>query len=203
MPLFEVICSPPFYAVLVEPWNAPAHRYFLSYRVHADFRHVLGLPVVDEFATFSTPIFFGPRVFLGQLYNLGITLGHQRNPEMPLDQGWPPICIGIDSDLRPREGWEDRLLDAIKSANAATSKESSPQIQEHRIAETTIYATDLPLLPRQLRRMCQIATSPFSVAFSTGNRITGQEGKLLSVQVASEAAFAQLLHRISTDRHEK
>ena len=199
MPLFEVISVLPFHAILVENWNAPAHRYFLSYRILGDFQHVLGLPVVDEFATFSTPIFFGPKSLLGRLYNLGITLGHQRNPEMPLDQGWPPICVGLDSDQPAETDWEDRLLDAIKSRKAGPPQpeNSGLKTQQHRIGETSICATNLPLLPRQLKRLCQLSRLPLSIAFSTGNRITGQDGKLLSLDVASEDNLKQLLRRFS------
>jgi hypothetical protein len=199
LPLFNVLSSPPFHAILVEPWNAPPHRYFLSYRVNGDFRHVMGLPVVDEFATFSSPIFFGPKPFLGQLYNVGITLGHQRHPDMALDQGWPPLCIGFDSEEHPSKGWEDRLLSTIKSAPTTSMKHSSQQIQRHQIGETSILATDLPLLPRHLRRLCQVSTSSLTLAFSTGIRITRPAGEPLSIDVASEAAFEQLLHRISTE----
>lgn len=195
-----MISDPPFQVILIERWNAPAHRYFLSYSVIGDFRHVLGLPVIDEFATFSSPIFLGPKSLLGQLYNVGITLGHQRNLEMPLDQGWPPLCIGTNTDQKPSPGWEVRLLDAIKSQEYDRSTHAvNPAIQVHRMDEITFYATDLPLLPRQLRRLARQGRTPFTLAFSTGNRIAGTDGKTLSVKVASEAAFEQLLHRFSTD----
>jgi hypothetical protein len=200
LPLFNVISVPPFHAILVERWNAPAHRYFLAYRALGVFRHVMGLPVVDEFATFSTPIFFGPVPLLGQLYNAGITLGHQRSPEMSLDQGWPPICIGIETNRTAEMGWENKLLDAIKAAksNRTDRKKSEYEIQHHRIGEAEIFATNAPFLPKQLHRLCESSQSPLSIAFSTGNRITGQNGKLLSVQVASEATLKQIIHRFST-----
>lgn len=200
MPLFNVVSVPPFHAILVESWNATAHRYFLAYRAREDFRHVLGLPVVDEFGTFSTPIFFGPVPLLGQLYNAGITLGHQRSPDMSIDLAWPPVCVGIQSNRSADTGWENKLLDAIKTLKPeiSASKKTEYDIQRHRIDEVDVLATNAPLLPRQLQRLCEVSTLPLSIAFSTGNRITGQNGKLLSVQVASEAILQQLLHRFST-----
>ena len=199
MPLFNVISVPPFQALLVEDWNAPPHRFFLAYRALGDFRHVLGLPIVDEYATFSTPIFFGPIPLLGQFYNVGITLGHNRDPEMGLDQGWPPLCVGIESKEQPEQGWEQKLLSAIKASKWAPSQRNAePQIQTFRAPGVDVFATDLPLLPRQLRRLCQVSKASFSIAFSTGNRITPQKGKLLDIQVASEQGLEQLIHKFST-----
>lgn len=202
MPLFNVVSVPPFHAILVETWNASAHRYFLAYRVRGDFRHVLGLPVVDEFGTFSTPIFFGPVPLLGQLYNVGITLGHQRSPDMSIDLGWPPVCVGIQSDRSAEPDWETKLLAAIKEVKSekAVTKKPEHDIQRHRINEVDILATDAPLLPRQLQRLCDLSSSPLSIAFATGNRVSGQNGKLLSVQVASEATLKQVINRFSTGR---
>jgi len=198
LPLFNVVSIPPFTAILIEKWNAPPHRYFLAYRALGDFRHVLGLPVVDEYATFSTPIFFGPIPLLGQLYNVGITLGHQRDPEMGIDQGWPPICVGIESDLKPESDWENKLLDAIKMTKAVPQ---SSEISRSRIDKTDLFATNAPLLPRQLKRVCQISQMPFAIAFSTANRISGTKGKLLNIEVASEQEVDNLIHKFSTENH--
>jgi hypothetical protein len=199
LPLFNVISVPPFQALLIEEWNAPPHRFFLAYRALGDFRHVLGLPVVDEYATFSTPIFFGPIPLLGQFYNVGITLGHNRDSEMGLDQGWPPICIGIESDQQAEQGWEEKLLTAIKTSKwIPPARTSEPQVQTFRTKLVDVFATDVPLLPRQLRRICEISKAPFSIAFSTANRITPQKGKLLDISVSSEHALEQLIHKFST-----
>lgn len=200
MPLFEVLSVPPFTAILVEGWNAKPHRYFLAYRIRGNFRHVLGLPVVDEFATFSSPIFFGPIPLLGQLYNVGISLGHQRDSEMGLDQGWPPICVGLDVPSPSSSDWGNELLQAIKSASGSTptSEGKEPILQHHQVGGVSVVATNAPLLPRQLLRLCELGDAPLSIAFSTANRIIAQDGKLLSIQVASESSLEQLLHRFST-----
>ncbi len=195
MQLFSVISLPPFSVILVGGWNEDAHRYFISYRVQGDFRHTIGLPVVDEFATFSTPVFFGPSSQLGKLYNLGITLGHQRNSEMPIDQGWPPICIGLpDEDPVPAD-WETDLLTAIKNEKPEPVAETGAITEFTRIGPFDIYATNAPLLPRQLRRICELSTAPLSIAFSTGNRITARKGKVLNIDVVSESLLAELISR--------
>jgi hypothetical protein len=193
-----VISVPPFTALLIENWNASPHRYFLAYRALGNFRHVLGLPVVDEYATFSTPIFFGPIPLLGQLYNVGITLGHNRDPEMGIDQGWPPICVGIESGQGAETGWEERLLGAIKNEKPGKNQDQSQSI---RINNVDVFATKIPLLPRQLRRICQISPMPFAIAFSTGNRISGTKGKLLNIEVASEQEVDSIIHKFSTEIH--
>jgi hypothetical protein len=198
LPLFNEISVPPFTALLIENWNATPHRYFLAYRTLGNFRHVLGLPVVDEYATFSTPIFFGPIPLLGQLYNVGITLGHQRDPEMGLDQGWPPICVGIESDQLAKPGWEEQLLSAIKNERP---KEDQDLYQSVRIGNVDVFASKTPLLPRQLRRICQISKMSFAIAFSTGNRISGKKGKLLNIEVASEREVDNIIHKFSTENH--
>ena len=74
---------------------------------------MMGHAVVDEFATVSAPLFFSPPDQLGKIYNAGISLGHRRDPELGLDQGWPPFCAGIpESKNRSEErrvGKECRL----------------------------------------------------------------------------------------------
>src|SRR5437867_3451671 len=95
----------PFCKMLMrEAWNAPAHRYFIAYSARQNFRNVLGLPVIDEFATISSPIFFAAPPMLGKIYNVGITLGHKRSPDMDIDTGWPPLCIGIETPSLSRRG---------------------------------------------------------------------------------------------------
>src|SRR3990172_7028188 len=69
LPLFHLISLGPFRAIRIGRWNEPPGRYFLSYECKNDFRDVLGQSVIDEFATFSGPILFGPAPILGNLYN--------------------------------------------------------------------------------------------------------------------------------------
>jgi hypothetical protein len=184
----------------MDPWNAPAHRYFISYRAEGTFRQVMGLPVIDEFATISSPIFFAPEEILGKVYNAGISLGHLRDPEMGIDLGWPPLCIGI-SEPAPElpANWESELLNRIKQDFQDLKVEKQNlveefQLQKAQIADVDIYATDAPLLPKQLKRICQLSSHPFSIAFAVGNMITAQKNALaLTVEAVSESVLKKIL----------
>jgi hypothetical protein len=182
---------------MMDPWNASAHRYFIAYTARNHFRHVLGLPVIDEYATFSSPIFFAPISILGKIYNAGISLGHLRDPEMGLDTGWPPLCVGIDGPapmLPPN--WDQTLIQELQSMKLDGSDSANSSVDSRTASVedfllqcirmgtpnsdqpggTKVFATNAPLLPRQLKRITQIATkASFAVAFSTGNRIKTKE----------------------------
>jgi hypothetical protein len=197
-----VIDLPYCKVVRIGEWNAPSHRYFLAYRAEGTFRQVIGLPVVDEYATFSSPIFFTAEKILGKVYNVGISLGHQRDPEMPLDLGWPPLCVGTSDPLSELPAnWETELLNSIKKNDATKNRkeEETKQVEEYMlqrigISGIDIYATDAPLLPKQLKRISELSSKPFSIAFSTGNKVTRQEHALpLSVTALSEAELAKIL----------
>lgn len=201
MPFFDFIELPFCKVVRIEPWNASPHRYFVAYERRSDFNHVLGLPVVEEFATFSSPIFFAPIPILGKIYNAGITLAHRRDPEMNIDTGWPPLCIGIDeSSTEMQVDWENQLLLAIQSSTQSfpdTKKAGDYLIAHLVIDECTLIATDAPLLPRQLRRLCRRAETAIAVAFSTGNRITRQkDGNPGEFRAVSENVLATIKHAL-------
>ena len=197
MRVFDLIEVGSVKAILTEEWNAPAHRYFLAWRSLGDFRHVMGLPVVQEFATVSSPIFFGPVPLLGKIYNAGITLGHNRGPAMDIDMGWPPLCIGVEdvaSDLP--ENWETKLLERITSPNenGVAQEVDGYLVQTIEIGQTSVYATNAPLLPRQLLRLCQLSKLPFAIAFATGNRITRQKNAdPVQLQAVSETQLQKLI----------
>jgi len=195
--VFDLIEVGSLKALLVEKWNAPPHRYFLAWRSLGDFRHVMGLPVVQEFATFSSPILFGPVPLLGKIYNAGITVGHNRGPDMDIDMGWPPLCIGVEdtSSVLP-ENWETELLEGIKTPkeNGNAQEIDGYLIQTIEIGQTSVYATSAPLLPRQLLRVCQISKLPFSIAFASGNRITRQKDAApVQLQAVSESQLQKLI----------
>jgi hypothetical protein len=200
LPVFKLIELPFCKTILIGKWNAPAHRYFLAYRAQGNFRQVLGLPVVDEFATFSSPIFFTSESMLGKIYNAGISLGHMRDPEMGIDLGWPPLCIGTkDRSAELPENWESALLNRIKEEQAIISENEENLVdgykfQKVQIAGIDVYATDAPLLPKQLKRICQLSANPFSIAFSIGNKLTPQKNATpLSVKAISESSLNALL----------
>lgn len=187
---------------MIEPWNAPGGRYFIAYRALNNFRSVLGLPVIDEFATFSSPIFFCPTPILGKIYNAGISLGHKRDPEMGIDLGWPPVVVGYQG-VAPelKENWEKELLEEIMKEGEKGGKGAGEQktiggyeVRVLKVGECEIFGTDAPLLPKQLRRIAQLSNAPFSMAFSTGNRLTAQKNtQPLVVTVASEAALNKII----------
>lgn len=169
--------------VMLDVWNASPSRYFAAYRCLDSYRWLLGHPVIDEFATISSPIFITPRSLLGKIYNAGISLGHRRDPEMGIDQGWPPLCVGLDTAAPklPSE-WEAQLLDAVvaeassgdsteKAAEVRRATSAGYQVEGLRIGEASIVVTSGPLLPKQLAYLCEAASSAVVVAVSLGNRL--------------------------------
>lgn len=198
MPVFDVLELPFCKILRVGPWNEAAHRYFIAYHAQNDFRHVLGLPVIDEFATFSSPIFFAPIPILGKMYNAGISLGHRRDPEMSIDLGWPPLCVGYDAPAPELpEGWEARLLAEVQRSKGAEERGSKGaegyEVQRITVGETEVFATNAPLLPKQLRRIAQNGAAPFRIAFATGNRLTrAEKASPLNLLSLSEAELAKL-----------
>jgi hypothetical protein len=190
---------------MIEAWNASRGRYFIAYRALNNFRSVLGLPVIDEFATFSSPIFFCPTPIIGKIYNAGISLGHKRDPEMGIDLGWPPVVVGYDAPAPElKESWEQELLAEIMEAGEKGGKGEGEmvtveeyEIRRLTIQECEIFATNAPLLPKQLQRIAQLSNSPFSIAISTGNRLTAQKNSQpLVVQAVSEAALGRILNAL-------
>lgn len=192
-----------------------AHRYFIAYNARDDFRHVLGLPVIDEFATFSSPIFFAPIPILGKIYNAGISLGHLRDPEMGLETGWPPLCIGFDEPMPVLpEQWEQTLLQKLQTVDLSKIKPESAldfgsiSIDDYslqrmrirgfdrsRLGTTTVFATNAPLLPKQLKRITHLAKVPFAIAFSTGNSVVSKEEPVPAIV---RAVSEEMLRRIFT-----
>ncbi len=200
--MFTLIETPYCKVLMIESWNAARGRYFISYRALNDFRSALGLPVIDEFATFSSPIFFCHTPILGKIYNAGIYLGHKSDPEMGIDLGWPPLVVGYQAPAPElKESWEQELLEEIMKAEEQGSRGAGEitaiedyEMRRLQIGECEIFATDAPLLPKQLQRIAQLSYAPFSIAFSTGNRLAAQKNaQPLSVQAASEVVLAKIL----------
>jgi hypothetical protein len=198
LPLFDLVELPFCKVVCIGKWNESAHRYYLAYRTLGTFRHTIGLPVTDEFATFSSPIFFCAPALLGKIYNTGISLGHQRGPDMDLDSGWPPVCVGTSGlSAELPDQWESQLLETIKKAGEQGSMgdgEKEFEVQRTLVGECEVFATNAPLLTKQLRRICQLSSQPISLAFSTGNRIIRtQKGQPISVKMASEEVLSRII----------
>jgi hypothetical protein len=167
--------------------------------------------VISEFATFSSPIFLVPKPLLGKIYNAGLSLAARRDPGMDIDVGWPPLCVGTNdpaADLPP--DWEKTLLESIQSNKSDLSlkgkrfesflkKFEEFTLQYIQFDTVSVFATDAPLIPRQLNRICELGSSPFTIAFSTGNRVTRQQkAQPMQVKVVSEEALNQIVQVFST-----
>lgn len=203
--MFTLLETPYCKVLMIEPWNSPRGRYFIAYRALNNFHAVLGLPVIDEFATFSSPIFFCPTSILGKIYNAGISLGHKRDPEMGIDLGWPPTVVGYDAPAPElKESWEKELLEAImKEGEKGGTGEGEIitvddyEVRKLSIGECEVFASNAPLLPKQLQRIAQLSNAPFSIAFSTGNRlITQKNAQPLVVTAASERALNKIIEAL-------
>jgi hypothetical protein len=211
LPVFNLIQLPFCKVIVIDAWNAPPVRYFAAFRFRETFSHVLGLPVISEFATFSSPIFLAPKALLGKIYNAGLSLAARRDPGMDIDVGWPPLCVGTNdpaADLPP--DWEKTLLESIQSNKSDLSlkgkrfesflkKFEEFTLQYIQFDTVSVFATDAPLIPRQLNRICELGNSPFTIAFSTGNRVTRQQkAQPMQVKVVSEEALNQIVQVFST-----
>ena len=208
MPLLDLIAAGGCRILRWEEWNAPAGRYFFSYRARADCRWLMGHAVVDEFATVSAPLFFSSPALLGRIYNAGLSLGHRRDPELALDQGWPPLCVGIQGfDTGGQADPEPEIMTELMRPMTFTTpppaqavRYHAQSMQDHLLelwrfsADVSCFATNAPLLPRQLRRLCDTGDAPLVLALSLGNRLPRlRKGALGNVQSVSESSLGELL----------
>ncbi len=198
----------PFCRVLTfERWDAKPGRYYLAYRTLRAYRHLLGHPVVDEYRTVSSPIFFTAEPLLGKIYNVGISLGEKRGPKMDLDKGWPPLCVGLKEPAPklPR-GWDRKLLDAVSGGPVPKTTGEKQFLRWRRDVagftlerwqfgdEVTVFGTTAPLLPEQLERVCQQVEMPLTMAMATGNHITRTKPTgTQTIKVVSDQTLQKLL----------
>lgn len=79
-----------------------------------------GVEVAEDFGTSASPIVLCNATSVGAAYDALITRGHKRDPELPVDDGWPPVVVGIDdgylNDLRRRRVKHDDVLAACEAA---------------------------------------------------------------------------------------
>ncbi len=204
--MIEVVSTPFCEVVLLEHWNSPPGRFFCAYSVRGSSRWILGHSVIDEFGTLSTPIFLTPRPLLGKIYNAGLSLGHLRDHEMDLDLGWPPLCLGVD---RPApelpDDWQRQLLAAVTGNRQAADEGTrlgsllevevpSYRIEAYVLGDAMVVGVSEPLLPRQLRRICESVDRSVVVAVSLGNRIERTEpGVPNTIQAISESQLQQIV----------
>jgi D-aminopeptidase len=88
-----------------------------------------GLEVAEDFGTFASPIVLCNATAVGAAYDAMITRGYRRDPELPIDDGWPPVVIGLDdgylNDLRRRRVGHDEVLGAIEAARGGVPARGS------------------------------------------------------------------------------
>jgi hypothetical protein len=208
--LFTLIELPFCQAVLFENWNAAPGRFFVAYHTRGAFTALLGAGVVDEFHTISGPIMLCPSSILGGIYDAGMRLADARDIEANIDQGWPPLTVGVDvaAPARP-DDWMDQLLLAMQTQTSfgkapwrhtvrvVNSGDYGLQILQCSVARqavVTILATDAPLLPQQLHRLADLGTAPVSIAIATGNRLPRVAvDELQQLSGISEQLLADLL----------
>jgi hypothetical protein len=178
--------------------------------IEPDTASTLGNSVVDEFRTISGPILITPSAMLGGVYDVGLHLADARNPGLPIDQGWPPLTVGIDvaTPEKPAD-WKERLLRAIRrqesDGSAAWTNESFTgrsedyrlQVLQCHVADVhavTVIATDAPMLPQQLERLADTDTASLTIAVSVGNRLPRVAADTFhQVDVLSEQQLGSLL----------
>jgi hypothetical protein len=121
------------------------------------------------------------------VYDAGLRLADARDQEAPIDQGWPPLVIGLDVDAPERvEGWVTQLLDAIHQQRSTGSTPWKSTMTGQKFGDyylqilrcsvaghqaATVVATDAPMLPQQLERLGDFDAAPVTIAISVGNRL--------------------------------
>lgn len=214
MILHAVVRSPYAVVLLPAPALEPPARRFAAFRARHGARGLLGQGVLDEFGTFSSPVFLAPRAALGEVYQFGLALAVERDPEMPLDAGWPTLCLGLDASApMPGGRWETELRAALVAARpgsesgesdlplASSATRSGDYVLERwRSGTTSVVATDAPLLPRQLGRLCDEVDGDLVLAFSTANRLiaAAEAGGPIELEVAGEALLDSLAKAAAT-----
>lgn len=208
--LFKVVELPFCQAVLFEHWNAAPGRFFAALRTRGAFTSLLGHGVLEEFRTLSGPVLLTPSSAIGGVYDAGLRLADERNVAAQLDQGWPPLTLGIDvaSPTRP-DDWIAQFLDAIQQQKSSGKAPWQNTVQDARVADyrlqrlhchvdgklaATILATDAPLLPQQLQRLADLGEAPVTIAVALGNRLPRVEvDELQQIVAVSEQQLAPLL----------
>lgn len=205
--LMRIVTTPYCQVVMLEDWDAPPGRFFVDYRSRHGLTTVIGNGVIEEFRTLSGPILLSPAKIIGGVYDAGMLLADERDVEAPIDQGWPPLTIGVDVDAPVMQaGWKDELIDALQSGTnvgefglwgSRLREISVDQIKVNILqctlagrAVATIIVTDAGLLPQQLGRLADTDTAAFTVAVATGNRMARvQNGELHVADVVSESTL--------------
>jgi hypothetical protein len=208
-PLFNVVELPYCQALMLEHWNADPGRFFVGYRTRRGFHGLLGHGVVDEFRTISGPVLLAPTSILGGIYDAGMQLADARDIAAEMDQGWPPMTVGIDVTAPLRaDNWVAEFLSAIqqeknigeapwKHTMRAAGGEFNLQIMQCSVGElpvATVIVTDAPMLPQQLERLADFDSAAITIAVSVGNRLPRvSANEFHQVDVISEQQLTSML----------
>jgi D-aminopeptidase len=108
-------------AVLPYPLSIRNRKLFIGSFARGNWNEWTGLHVAQDFGTFSSPIVLCNATTVGIAYDALITFGHEREKDLPIDNAWPPVVIGIDdgylNDLRQRRVTHDDVLRTIQQAH--------------------------------------------------------------------------------------
>lgn len=223
--------------ILPYPLSMRNRKLFIGSFAGGNWNEWTGLHVAQDFGTFSSPIVLCNATTVGIAYDALISFGHERDEDLPIDNAWPPIVIGLDdgylNDLRQRRVTHDEVLRTIKqanddamicgssgigrglcalgakggvgdasrsvkvgereyvlgvllAANGGTHDKILPQAVSVTPSLVLIVATDIPLLPEQLRQLAEAAlrgldpvvqlkdgAQQLALAFSASNTIDG------------------------------
>jgi len=211
--LFHIVSMPFCQVLMLEDWDAEPGRFYVAYHAHGHFTKLLGQGVVDEFRTISGPVFLSPASIMGGIYDAGMRLADARDVEAPIDQGWPPLTIGIEADSPDRPSdWQQQVLSAIQNRESTGTAPWDSQSAEHAAGDykvsalhssvedqkaASVFVTDAPLLPQQLARLAEVGSSDIDVAISTGNRLSRVENAALhQVETVSERQLSDIIRAV-------
>lgn len=247
-------------AILPYPLAVRHRKLFIGSFASGNWNEWTGLHVAQDFGTFSSPIVLCNATTIGIAYDALISFGHEREQDLPIDNAWPPIVIGLDdgylNDLRQRRATHDEVLQTIKQANdsavvcgsigigrglcalgakggvgdascsvkigeqeyslgvlIAANGGTLNQLPSQTFSVTPglvlIVATDIPLLPEQLRQLAETAlrgldtvvhlddgTQQLALAFSTSNTIDGafeRRFQLFKARIPSMEKLAEVV----------
>ncbi|MDZ7306090.1 MAG: P1 family peptidase, partial [candidate division KSB1 bacterium] len=109
--------------ILPYPLAIRNRKLFLGSFAAKGWQEWTGRHVAQDFGTFSSPIVLCNATAVGTAYDALITFGHQRHPDLPIDNAWPPIVIGLDdgylNNLRVRRLTSGHVLQTIYAASPA------------------------------------------------------------------------------------
>jgi D-aminopeptidase len=112
--------------ILPYPQSVRDRKLFIGNFASSNWQSWTGLQVARDFGTFSSPILLCNATTIGVAYDALITYSYQRAADLPIDNAWPPLVIGMDdgylNDQRQRPVTHDAILDLVNSAGDGPAK---------------------------------------------------------------------------------